>query len=388
MATKPKQDDGDGNDVRDSQDNVIEGNAPLIVKPKQGASGNPNGLAAFQKKEDRTKAERDADLEDTKARTAATKQATAAKATEMASTYRPMGSSYRRNGDGTYTQNAPLSPDAQSDSPAPQGATQAPSGSNPSPQGAPSVATSVTPSRIDAFKASQGTQTANEKLNGIAAGTGGHSWDANDPQNNPTLQAKMKDAVSGVIAGKLAAGVDPSTNILTGGPSRDITGSASASLAATSDNAGAREREINNSISSMAKDGNMTGAIKLQPAAQAASKTAFQYGDTANKVADGNVQMTPYGVVSGSKGLGSGGLERLMASPAVQNAAKATNSPAAMAAVTPSPAGSAATATASATPPRQVKQAAYTPPASPLMGGVTPKVKRPTNSPKDPSIIA
>jgi len=380
MATKPKQDDGDGNDVEDSQDNVIEGNAPLIIKQKNSASTNPKLSKSISREANRTQVERASDLEAQKASTAATKQATAAKATEMAATYRPMGSSYHRNGDGTYTQNAPLSPDAQSDSPAASPSDQSGSNSSPTQEGFFSVASAVTPSRLDAFKARQKNQTDD----------GGHSWDQNNPNNNPTLQAKMKDAVSGVIKRKLSAGIDPSTNELTGvAPSRDITNSVSNSLFDTGHEAKQRAKAAGEKIASSVADGDMASANKMVPGQQAANRVAGQYADTSEKAGEGKVLITPHGVVSGTpQKLGSGGFDRLMASPSVQDAAKSTNSPAAMAAVTPSPAGSAATATASATPPRQVKQAAYTPPASPLMDGVTPKVKKPTDSTKSPSISA
>ena len=370
MATS--QEDGDGYDTEDSTDAAME--ATQAPAPSGQGAMNPKRQASLNRELRRNQAYASARTESIKANTEAIRQATAAKATEMASRYLPMPSSYRRNSDGTYTQNGPFSPDAQSDSTA---------SSDSAPQGSTAMAEAVAPSRLDAFRASQKTQTANENLNGIAAGTGGHSWDADNPQN-AARAAKIAQAVQNVKDTKLAQGINPATNeYIEPSDAIDITGSVRGDLDQSASNSAGRRDELNSRISSSVKNGDMSGALSMQPAANAANRSASTDARISNNT--NSVTMTPYGVIATSRGnLGTGGLERLMATPAVQSAAKASNAPAAMAAVTPSQKGGNKSAITSSTPPQQVKQAAYVGGSNPLIGAVSPKPQKPTGPNKKP----
>ena len=206
-----------------------------------------------------------------------------------------------------------------------------------------------------------------------APATPGFSWDAKNPQNI-ARQQKIAAAVQWVKDSKIANGTDPESNEYKGfvsledgkgtmasaadprNPrvtSQDITSNTISSLNQSAKTSRDIADDKNKSILESVKNGDMSKADAMVPAANAANSSAQAYADTSNRT--NSVTMTPYGVVATSRGnLGSAGFDKILASQAVQDAAKQQRTPAALAAVNPTPM------------PRKLNQGAYNPPPSRL----------------------
>lgn len=158
----------------------------------------------------------------------------------------------------------------------------------------------VNTSRLDA--ANFNGQTPNEKLNGIAAGTGQHSWD-----NNQLAQDKGGMAIQNLIAEKENNGVNPYTNEYVGiAPTKDITNGVVTDLTKQARDDESQAGKIRSAMTGLsgrnqlplAGDQAMTEqAQKLTDQSEAERDSAGQYNDPTSKVI-----ATPYGTVASKSG--------------------------------------------------------------------------------------
>jgi len=158
----------------------------------------------------------------------------------------------------------------------------------------------VNTSRIAAFKANQGKQTANESLNGIAAGKGGNSWD-----NNSVAREKGRLAIQNMIAEKTAQGVNPYTNEYVGiAPTKDITNEVASDLSNQSTQETDQSKKIRGAMTGLASRGQLplVGAQALTEQAQSLDNSSTVKDVDSDVIKSGNekVTATPYGIVQSS----------------------------------------------------------------------------------------
>jgi hypothetical protein len=159
---------------------------------------------------------------------------------------------------------------------------------------------SVNTSRLDA--ANFHGQTANEKLNGIAAGTGQHSWD-----NNQLAQDKGGMAIQNLIAEKENNGVNPYTNEYVGiAPTKDITNGVVTDLTKQSRDDESQAGKIRSAMTGLAGRNQLplAGAQAMKEQAQKLTDQSDAKYNTAIKYDDDNSKIiaTPYGTVASKSG--------------------------------------------------------------------------------------
>ena len=364
----------DGNIIDDGKDDSDEpqNQAPKGVNPTFSKTGT-----RFSKKLNTSNEEGQRQyLQQVKARTEGEQIANKERQTEMirkASGGSAPGSMYRRNDDGSYTVSTPNNPASGSTNAsaadqgntnrlgefaarqdAPNSATAQIAGINPTPASPfqPSPATPSSSPIASATQSGGSTQgdSAVPAINPTWNPETGHSWDTNNPQNVATAD-RMKQAVAMNKQVKQGNGVDPSTNTYVGttpdGGTSDITNSVARNYFDKADEKNAGATTVRNAMVGLAGEGNLSlpGAKAMTGDIQDQQSQAKQLRRQANNIS--SVQMTPYGVIESYDGAkGNGGLNNLLATNSVQNAAKDAG-PSAMAAVNP-------------TPPRKLNQSAVT----------------------------